>query len=394
MVEVDSDVPSSISTDRHRLERILTNLLGNGIKFTNRGQVSLQVRRARSQGFPKREGLSPNSSLAFIVSDTGIGIAGDAQQRVFAPFEQIESRPDRRYGGSGLGLAIARESALLLGGDLTLESEPGRGSTFTCYVPYDAPETARKVGRLAAPVADARDDGENLEPGEASLLIIEDDPVFAEQLVNIIHKRGFKALVATSGDRGIEIARERRPAGIVLDVHLPDIDGWTVIERLRSESATRAIPVHFVSAIDAPERGLALGAVGFLTKPASLEELIGVVQKLTRPAEAAQPILVVEDSVDQGESLVALLALASLTANHVTSAQAAIVALEREPHACMVLDLGLPDMDGLMLLEELEKREIPRPPVVVHTGRALTKDERRRLEAYCQTIVVKDGHSE
>jgi CheY-like chemotaxis protein len=391
LVEVDEDVPNSIVSDRHRLERILTNLLGNGIKFTNRGEVSLRVRRAKAQGFPDREGLTPHSSLAFVVSDTGIGIPAEARERVFAPFEQVESRPDRRYGGSGLGLAIARESAILLGGDLLLESEVARGSTFTCFVPLEPPNQSNA---RRAPVAAPRDDERNLVTGEASLLIVEDDAVFSEQLVNIIHKRGFKALLATTGERGVELARERRPAGIILDVHLSDIDGWTVIERLRSDQRTRSIPVHFVSAIDAPERGLALGAVGYLTKPVTLEELIGVVQALPRPAEAKQPILVVEDSVSQGESLVALLGRASLAASHVASASAALEELERERHACMILDLGLPDMDGLMLLEELEKREIPRPPVVVHTARSLTRDERRRLETYCQAIVVKDGHSE
>ena len=392
VVEVDRDVPRSIVSDRHRLERILTNLLGNAIKFTNHGEVSLRVQRATPHGFPKRDGLAPNASLAFVVSDTGIGIPAEARERVFAPFEQVESRPDRRYGGTGLGLAIARESAILLGGDLVVESEVGRGSTFTCYVPYEPPGEHAKARR--APVAAPRDDGDKLSLGEASLLIIEDDPVFSEQLVNIIHKRGFKALVATNGERGLELARERRPAGIILDVHLPDIDGWTVIERLRSETRTRSIPVHFVSAIDAPDRGLALGAVGYLTKPVTLEELIGVVQKLARPAESKQPILVVEDSVSQGESLVALLGRASIPASHVASANAALSALERERYSCMILDLGLPDMDGLMLLEELEKREIPRPPVVVHTARSLTRDERRRLETYCQAIVMKDGHSE
>jgi CheY-like chemotaxis protein len=392
LIEVDDDVPKSIVSDRHRLERILTNLLGNGVKFTNRGEVTLRVRRARAQGFPTREGLSPNTSLAFVVSDTGIGIPPDALERVFAPFEQVESRPDRRYGGSGLGLAIARESALLLGGDLVLESEVGRGSTFTCYVPFEPP--GAQPGARRAPVAAPRDDESTLTTGETSLLIIEDDAVFGEQLVNIIHKRGFKALVATTGERGIELARERHPAGIILDVHLPDIDGWTVIERLRADARTRSIPVHFVSAIDAPERGLALGAVGYLTKPVTLDELIGVVQSLMRPTETKHPILVVEDIVSQGESLVALLGRASIPASHVASASEALAALERERHACMILDLGLPDMDGLMLLEELEKRAIASPPVVVHTARSLTRDERRRLETYCQAIVVKDGHSE
>jgi CheY-like chemotaxis protein/HAMP domain-containing protein len=374
-----------------QLRRVFSPL-ANGVKFTNRGEVTLRVRRARAQGFPTREGLSPNTSLAFVVSDTGIGIPPDALERVFAPFEQVESRPDRRYGGSGLGLAIARESALLLGGDLVLESEVGRGSTFTCYVPFEPP--GAQPGARRAPVAAPRDDESTLTTGETSLLIIEDDAVFGEQLVNIIHKRGFKALVATTGERGIELARERHPAGIILDVHLPDIDGWTVIERLRADARTRSIPVHFVSAIDAPERGLALGAVGYLTKPVTLDELIGVVQSLMRPTETKHPILVVEDIVSQGESLVALLGRASIPASHVASASEALAALERERHACMILDLGLPDMDGLMLLEELEKRAIPSPPVVVHTARSLTRDERRRLETYCQAIVVKDGHSE
>jgi hypothetical protein len=398
-LEVAEDVPETITTDRHRLERILSNLLGNAIKFTERGSVKLSIHRPSGAARLQRSDLAPESSVAFSVSDTGIGVAPEAQKRIFAPFEQLEARTDRRYGGTGLGLAIARESARLLGGELGLFSEQGRGSTFTCYLPE----------RLAAPVSEAPDAGAGFEgirldvpddrvslvPGTASLLVVEDEALMARELVDIIHARGFKVVVTGSGEEALALAREKKPLGIILDVKLPDIDGWTVMERLRQDAATRGIPVHFISALDAPERGLALGAVGYLTKPVTHAELVGVVSVLTGSSEPESTrVLVVEDGDAAGESIMKLLEEEAFDARLVTSAAGALEALSAERFGCMILDLGLPDMDGLALLQTLTgRRDISAPRVVVHTARALTKDETRRLEAYAEAIVLKDGSS-
>jgi CheY-like chemotaxis protein len=387
-IEVATDLSAEIVTDKQRLEGVLTNLLGNAIKFTEHGEVALRI------GKPHRDLALTQAELfttgiAFEVSDTGIGISLDAHERVFAPFEQIESRTARRYGGSGLGLAIARESVTLLGGELLLTSVPGKGSTFTCVLPNRA--------HVERPRGDAPTTTESVtlvRPEAPHLLVVEDDPVLADQLAEIIRARRIECVVARTGAEALRLARELRPMGIVLDVKLPDIDGFTVMQRLKDEMGE--IPVHFVSGLPEAERGLALGAIGYLTKPATREELLGMVRTLTVPrgARDARKILVVEDDEREAESIVALLSHAQLTATHVTSAGTALAALETDRFACLVLDLGLPDMDGLGLLETLNGRALGHTPaVVVHTGRALTKKETRELEAYAAAVVLKDGES-
>ena len=394
-VEVEQGLPQAVLTDRQRVERILVNLIGNALKFTERGAIGVRVRRPSSPLSTSAGELAPESTLAFSVWDSGIGIPAAAFERIFAPFEQAEARTDRRYGGTGLGLAIARESAVLLGGDLRVESREGEGSTFTCYLPERTVAGAPRpslANRFDGPPADDRS---SLGPRGDYLLVIEDDRSFAEQLVELVRARRFKAVIAASGEEGLALARRTRPRGIILDVKLPDIDGWTVMERLRHDPSTRSIPVHFISGVDAPERALSLGAVGYLTKPASADELLGAIRLLTRPAPDAVPrVLVVEDNLDEGGLLVELLRSGGLDANHVTSAAGALAALASEAFGCIVLDLGLPDMDGLGLLETLEQRSgASMPPVVVHTGRSLTRDEIRRIEAYAEAVVLKDGTS-
>jgi CheY-like chemotaxis protein len=393
-------VPSAIVTDKSRLERILTNLLGNALKFTERGGVRLVVARPAAAVVVAAGRLEPNRAVAFHVIDTGIGIPENARERIFAPFEQAEGQTARRFGGTGLGLSISLESARLLGGELALTSEVGAGSTFICtlpvelrgHVPVRRPQPSIGPRENGRPVTDDR---EKLRPSEPCLLIVEDDPVFAEQLLDIIHARRFKALLAQSGEEALRLARQNRPHGIVLDVKLPDIDGWTVMERLRHDAVTRSIPVHFISAVDSPERALALGAVGYLTKPAMRGELFSVVQTLMRAAnDDSRRVLVIEDNVLEGESLLAMLGAEGLDAAHVQDAKSALEALDAGGFGCVVLDLGLPDMDGLGLLETIRARHAgSAPPVLVHTGRSLTRDETRRIEAYAEAIVLKDGSS-
>ncbi|HEY2406678.1 MAG TPA: response regulator, partial [Polyangiaceae bacterium] len=394
VTELEPGLPSALVTDRQRIERVLINLLSNAIKFTERGSVTLRVARP-SAGARLKPGLLAESAIAFSVIDTGVGIAPEAQERVFAPFEQVESHTDRRFAGTGLGLAIARESVNLLGGELVLTSEPGKGSTFTCTLPEQAAPLLEAAP--AAPRAPARpipDDRAALDPNETPLLLIEDDAVLAEQLVDIIRARRMKAVVASSGKEGLALARKHKPLGIVLDVKLPDLDGWTVMELLKQDPVTRSIPVHFVSGVDAPQRGLALGAVGYLVKPASHAELAGVVRALAPAKRGSQRILVVEDDVRQADSVLSLLRQEGFEVERVASAEAALDALSAGSFGCIILDLGLPDMDGLSLLEELRKRtELGSPRVVIHTGRALTKLETRQLEAYSEAVVLKDGSS-
>ena len=349
------------------------------------------------------------------MTDTGVGIALEDQQRVFSPFEQVDTRTDRRYGGTGLGLTIARELAALLGGELRLHSEPGRGSTFTCLLPLEwkpPAETQRNTrGALARndsagngagngtppPVtrAEVDDDRDQLASGEPYLLVIEDDNLFSEQLVELGRDRGWKVVATNSGEEGLRLARRSPPRGIILDVRLPDLDGFLVMERLRADSRTADIPVHFLSAVDTPERGWAMGAVGYLTKPVGRRELKDVVERLLPPGQhRPRRVLVVEDDVANVKSLVDLLAEEGLDPLHVTRGADALAALEQQRFGCLILDLGLPDMDGLGLLENLRQRPgVETPPVLIHTGRALSREEVQRLESYAEAVILKDGRS-
>ena len=391
---LEPDLPETVTTDPQRVERILVNLLGNAIKFTDRGSVSLTIQRPPNGAKARRPGLDLTSCFALVVTDTGIGIPAEAHERVFSPFEQIESHSNRRYAGTGLGLAISRESVALLGGELQLESKPGEGSTFSCFLPlHAAPEPARRPSTPASDVV--ADDRAELGADVPHLLVIEDDAVLAEQLVDIIRARRLKAVVAQNGEEGLALARRNRPQGIILDVNLPDVDGWSVMERLRNDAITREIPVHFVSGVDSKERGLALGAVGYLMKPATHAELARAVRSLTPTAgREGGRILIVEDSVAEGESLCELLERESFVAERVGSARAALELLEKRRFDCMILDLGLPDMDGLAVLETLRARgPSDAPRVIVHTGRALNKRETQQLEAYAEAVVLKEGDS-
>ncbi|HXK18654.1 MAG TPA: response regulator, partial [Polyangiaceae bacterium] len=387
VTQLDAGAPALIITDRQRVERILINLLSNALKFTERGQVSLWIGRPRGESAR----LMSGAAIAFEVTDSGIGIPESARERVFAPFEQVQGQANRGHAGTGLGLPIARESARLLGGDLLLQSTSAEGSTFVCVVPERA-SAAATLGPTPSKLVE--DDAADLKPDEPHLLIIEDDRVLAEQLVEIAHARRLKVVVVGNGHDGLSLARRGKPLGIILDVKLPDLDGWSVMERLKQDELTRAIPVHFVSGVDAPHRGLALGAVGYLVKPASHADLARMVRALVPSRHSEHGILLVEDDPDQGTSILTVLEHDGFAAKHVQTAGAALKALKNEQFGCVILDLGLPDMDGLSLLETLRKEPgLGTPRVVIHTGRALSKQETRELEAYAEAVVLKDGSS-
>lgn len=399
VVDVAPEVPDMIATDRQRIGQILNNLLANAIKFTEEGEVALRI------GPPARvavlgDRLRRDGVIAFSVSDTGVGIAPEHQARVFAPFEQVEAMSDRRYGGTGLGLSIARELTQLLGGELQLTSAPGKGSTFVCYLPLGA-RSVRPVDAPPAPppsndIAPVRDDREVLGQGDSHLLVIEDDPVFAELVGDVIRDFGLRYIIERDGMSGLRSAKERRPSGILLDVKLPDLDGWEIMERLRADAALASIPVHFVSAVDGAERGIAMGAIGYLTKPASHRDLARVVEALVPPArgDRSRRLLVVEDPEARDASLAHELRNEGVEIRRVSTAREALAILAKERFGCMIIDLALSDMDGLELLASLEERcGADIPAVVVYTARPLSKDEAKRLEAYADAVILKDGSS-
>ena len=366
VVEVASDVPEILQTDGQRIEQILRNLLGNAIKFTSRGEVALRVTRAPADARFRRLDLRRESALLFAVSDTGLGIAPEDQERIFVPFEQVDGAIDRKYGGTGLGLSISRELASLLGGELQVESTLGTGSTFRLFLPPTlrglpaagaslaapglpdppdlpglptsgspasrAPGLPSSVELTSAPAPTAAPQGAaHRHGGSELLLVIEDDRGFAEAFADVVRKQGLECLVAFDGQSGLRLAREHRPMGIVLDVRLPDTDGWRVMEELRFDQATARIPVHFVSAVNGAERAMALGAVGYLTKPATRTDIVRVIESLsTRVAEGAGRVLVVEDDLVMADSVAKQLAEEKLEVRRAVSAAEALAALARE----------------------------------------------------------------
>jgi HAMP domain-containing protein/CheY-like chemotaxis protein len=436
-IRFHENLPRGMYTDAKRLQQVLKNLLANAFKFTEQGQVSLEVNVATDGWHPDRVLLNQAETvLAFSVSDTGIGIAPDKQRIIFEAFQQADGTTSRKYGGTGLGLSISREIALLLGGEIRLESEIGQGSTFTLYlprtyVPGDAHHGASSSPRpmrsaaieeprrlqpglsplentqlvrtalLAKPeIEDDRDLLlEGIRSGDPAanrvLLIIEDDVNFARILLDMARQQGFKGVVATRSDLGLAMAHEFAPDAIMLDIRLPDMDGWTVLDRLKHDPSTRHIPVHMMSVEEGQQRSLRLGAISFLQKPASSEALFQSLSDIKGFIERPiKNLLVVEDDETQRHSIVELIGNSDVNTTAVGTGVAALEALQSGQFDCIVLDLGLPDMSGLELIEQI-KQQPNRGylPIIIYTGKDLTNQEATELRRISDTIIVKDVRS-
>ena len=411
----DPRMGRSLVTDSKRLQQVLKNLLSNAFKFTEQGTVRLSVSSASSGWTLDHPILSgAGSVIAFEVSDTGIGIPPEKQRIIFEAFQQADAGTSRKYGGTGLGLAISRELANLLGGEIQLKSQPGKGSTFTLYLPqtYVGPavptvaKTEKDGGSAAVPmflsnVATAEqesrieDDRKSLEEGDAVLLIVEDDPHYARVLCDLSRDKGFRVLVAMTGTEALALAHEYRPTAISLDVMLPDMLGWTVLNHLKQDPRTRHIPVQMLTLDEDRHHGLSRGAFAFVTKPTSTEELNAA---LARIREYAQPrrkrLLLVEDNPAEQMSTRELLWHEDIDIDVVDSGAAALDALDSKAYDCIVLDLRLPDMTGFEVLEKIKTNlELRDLPVVVFTGRELSAEEDAQLHTLARSVVVKDVES-
>ena len=407
-LRIGADVPASLITDSQRLEQILKNLLSNALKFTERGSVSLEVNRA------------PERHLAFVVRDTGIGIATDKQQIIFEPFRQGDGTTNRKYGGTGLGLSISRELVRLLGGEIALASEAGRGSTFTLVLPekyteavpknkaeagminvapvvVSPPSEERSNGRSKMRIHSPRivDDRGTLTGNARVILIVEDDETFARIVADLAHEMSFQCLIATSADEAIALAQQYTPGAVVLDIGLPDNSGLFVLERLKKDGRTRHIPVHVVSASDHANKALSMGAIGYMLKPVQREQLAQAFQKLEfRLTQKLRRVLIVEDDTVQLESLQQLLGSSDVETVGVNTAADCLEKLKSATFDCMVLDLTLPDSSGFSLLETLSANDhYSFPPVIVYTGRELTAGEEQRLRKYSKSIIIKGAKS-
>jgi CheY-like chemotaxis protein/signal transduction histidine kinase/CHASE3 domain sensor protein len=411
-VIVDEVSPPRISTDRKRLEQIMRNLISNAIKFTESGGVSITFGRPAAGVNLSKSRLSAQECMAITVKDTGIGIAPEHQKVIFEAFQQVDGGTARRYGGTGLGLSISRELAILLGGEIQVKSESGKGSTFTLYLPIERGAqnaergfAEKKTGRRSGIPSDLHgadstlktipDDRDSLSKGDKIILVIEDDPNFARILFQKCHEKGFRCLVAPSGEIGLELAGIHLPNAVILDIRLPGMDGWSVLNSLKEDTRTRHIPVHIISVEEATTEAISKGAVGHATKPIDRETLDQTFRKIEElTVGRSKRLLVVEDDPDIRHRTVKLIGNGDVTVDEADTGKKAMEAIRSNQYDCVVLDLGLPDMSGRDLLKKLESEGIQLPPIIVHTARNLTIEEEADLREQAESIVIKDVRSQ
>jgi signal transduction histidine kinase/CheY-like chemotaxis protein/HAMP domain-containing protein len=442
-INFDSQLPPAMQTDAKRLQQIIKNLLSNAFKFTHRGSVSLSVFSACDGWSAEHEvlGHAPYV-LAFEVADTGIGISTDKQHIIFEAFQQADGSTSRKYGGTGLGLAISRELSRLLGGEIKLVSNPGAGSTFTLYVPqnYSASRPPRKgqlaesvlvgaakspalleAGRAIAPPAarqrsagtsrtsdrrrqravagvasphpaetlpvnEANDDRDTIQPGDRVLLIVENDMRFAGVLLDAARQQGLKGLVATRGVAALALARDYSPQAVTLDIFLPDIDGWRVLERLKGNLATRHLPVCVISTDEARRRALASGAIAFLAKPIQSRQTIDNLLKHLHDfvSRTSRQVLVVEPDAGRRETITRLAATDDVRVIVAATEEEALEALEREHPDCLVVNPGLASLAArLASLQSVEGDVLSSLPVIVYGESPAGDGQWNRLAESC-----------
>jgi CheY-like chemotaxis protein/signal transduction histidine kinase/HAMP domain-containing protein len=413
-IDIDRNLPRGFTSDPKRLQQILKNLLSNAFKFTSQGLVSMNVRSVNGGWSPDHPILSHlPAAIAFEVTDTGIGIAPEKQRLIFEAFQQADAGTSRKYGGTGLGLAISRELAILLGGEIKLMSTPGQGSTFTLYLPFSYTGPARAVtgpasgsAAVSRPVAlpvlavakpdeVVADDRDEIVEGDAVLLIVDDDPHYARILLGIARDKGFKGIVANRGQSALSLARQYLPTAITLDVFLPDMLGWTVLNNLKLDPATRHIPVQMLSIEEERQHGLSHGAFSYLVKPATTEDLENAFERIkSYVTPHKRRLLVVEDNDIERKGIVELVSHEDIIVEAVSTGEEALHAMSERDFDCCVLDLRLPDMTGFELLDRIEATPSLRDvPIVVFTGKELTEGEERRLRNVAKSVVLKDVQS-
>ena len=423
------DIPSVLHTDGQRLKQIINNLLSNAFKFTSTGEIKVMAQRPTN--IPSFSALSSNvleatKTVAISVSDTGIGITQDKQQVIFEAFQQADGTTSRRYGGTGLGLSISRQLARLLGGELTLESEKGKGTTFTLYLPIGESQSKSNSNQAPQDVAENTfiqkqvvaanaavqpgvvlkekpvaidkpmvDDRNDLQPSDKSILIIEDDQKFANILIELAHSKGFKCLTAEDGITGLQLAEEYKPHAIILDIGLPQLDGWTVMEKLKDNPNTRHIPVHFISAAELNVDAKKMGAIGYLLKPVSMEQLGKAFQKIEQFLTATMKNLLVITDIELHQQRIGKL----VSGEHIqlqvaTTMDSVCERIRTLDYDCIILDMDIENGSGSKLLEQMQQEKSTcQIPIIVYADRELTTDEEALLLRCADELPVKSVQS-
>jgi signal transduction histidine kinase/CheY-like chemotaxis protein/HAMP domain-containing protein len=417
-VDLHPALPRAIHTDSKRLQQVIKNLLSNAFKFTRAGHVALTIRPAEGGTCSDNDVLNRTESvLAFSVSDTGIGISADKQQIIFEAFQQADGSTSRKYGGTGLGLAISRELARLLGGEIRLASAPGLGSTFTLYLPetYSQQSSLRRVvpARVPPPsdlvvptsehavvvddpppvvVNEAGDDRDRLTPGDAILLVIENDTAFARLVVDAAHEAGFKALVTSFGGDALTLTRQHRPSAITLDISLPDIDGCRVLARLKNDVTTRHIPVTVITTGDALSRARTLGAQAVIAKPIKTHTtLLEAIQDLRRVVDrTVADLVVVQQPGPRRDLIVDALVGPDLRIAAVPTVDAALARLRAHGAQCVVLGSDVGDADLTRYANDVaEGRVALQAPVILYGWRPLSQEAEAALKRLSEVVSAR-----
>jgi signal transduction histidine kinase/DNA-binding response OmpR family regulator/ligand-binding sensor domain-containing protein len=368
--------------DMTKVRQTLFNLLSNACKFTEKGVIRLEV---RSQKTEARSQKSEGSALQFIISDTGIGITPEQMNRLFEAFSQADASTTRKYGGTGLGLTISRNFCQMMGGDLTVSSEAGKGSTFTVTLPAEVKEP----GSAATPIAPRATPAVS----HSTVLVIDDEPLARDLIERALSKEGFHVELAADGRSGLELARKLKPQAITLDVMMPAMDGWAVLTALKADPATANIPVIMLTVVDEKQIGFALGAADYFTKPIDWGRLNSALSKYRKPTNH-QSVLIVEDDDQAREMLRRALTREGWQVIEAGNGRMALERLNGLVPALILLDLMMPEMDGFEFMQELRQRpDCRRVPVVVITAKDITEDDRRRLNGQVARILRKSALS-
>jgi signal transduction histidine kinase/DNA-binding response OmpR family regulator len=395
-VEMDQDVPEFIFTDRQRLDQIIKNLMSNALKFTEKGGVTVNIK--------KRD----ENTVSIAIKDTGIGIPQEKQNSIFEAFQQADGGTSRKYGGTGLGLSISRELIKLLGAQLSLESEVGKGSLFTLTIPVEYKEQDNSSAGNEEPAevltlhAQALketvaipDDREAVNNDDKLVLIIEDDLKFASILMKQAHQKGFKAITAATGEAGLLLADKYKPHAIIMDMTLPGMKGDQVLAHLKSNQNLRHIPVHIISGQDRSLDMIKSGAIEYLTKPVErkhLEEAFNRIENFINRKMKNLLIVVADD--DSRDGMCRLIANGDVNCIEARNGEEALLLYKDHHIDCIILDIDLPDMTGTMLINQLEKIKDHMAPIVVYTDRVLTREENDELQKSTETIIIKGTKSE
>jgi signal transduction histidine kinase/CheY-like chemotaxis protein len=428
-MNIADNVPSIIETDGQRLKQIINNLLSNAFKFTHEGEMKVTV-IGKANFSPTNLGAVKQTGdfLAVSVSDTGIGIPKDKQQVIFEAFQQADGTTSRRYGGTGLGLSISRQLARLLGGELTLDSEEGKGSTFTLYLPESraqrsAPQSSFNTQKsdliktvspsginpqatlkekpheiesqpafFAAPLSDDRDE---IQSGDQFLLIIEDDRKFSSILKELAQSKGFKCILAEDGLSGLQLAEQYQPNAILLDIGLPELDGWMVMQKLKENHETRHIPVHFMSAAEQSVDAKKMGAIGYLLKPVSMEQLGDAFKTIEQfLSRTVKNLLVIVDNETHEHNILALVEGENIQIKVVLNINNAFDVLQSVTYDCIILDMDIEQGSGSRLLEKMqEASKLCQVPMIVYAERDLTPSEEALLLQCADNIPIKSVKS-